>query len=67
MNIYIQISKDINIREIQVRNVADLLDNGATVPFISRYRKEVTGELDEVAVLAIQKSLEKYRELEKRI
>jgi len=66
MNIYLQISKDINVREKQVKSVAELLDEGATVPFISRYRKEATGELDEVAVLAIQESLEKYRDLEKR-
>ena len=66
MNIYLQISKDINVREKQVISVAELLDGGATVPFISRYRKEVTGELDEVAVLTIQESLVKYRDLEKR-
>ncbi len=43
-----------------------LLDEGATIPFISRYRKEATGELDEVAVAAIEKELRRLRELEQR-
>ncbi|QEN06051.1 RNA-binding transcriptional accessory protein [Thiospirochaeta perfilievii] len=66
MNLYLQIGKDFGIRENQVKKVVELLDDGSTVPFISRYRKEVTGELDEVAVLNIKESLEKYRDLEKR-
>ena len=43
-----------------------LLEDGATVPFIARYRKEMTGSLDEVAVASIRDSLESYKELEKR-
>ncbi len=66
MNINLQISKELNIKESQVVNVVNLLDQGATVPFISRYRKEATGELDEVYVLNIKESLSKYREIEKR-
>lgn len=46
--------------------VISLLDEGATVPFISRYRKERTGSLDEVAVRAVETALEAVRELEKR-
>jgi uncharacterized protein len=44
----------------------ELLDEGATVPFIARYRKEVTGNLDEVQIRSIQEKLEYFRELEDR-
>src|SRR4051794_37464322 len=44
----------------------ELLDEGATVPFIARYRKEVTGNLDEVQIREIQEKLEYFRELEER-
>jgi protein Tex len=43
-----------------------LFDEGATVPFIARYRKEVTGNLDEVQIRSIQEKLEYFRELEDR-
>ena len=43
-----------------------LFDEGGTVPFIARYRKEATGNLDEVKILAIQEKLEYHRELEER-
>src|SRR5258708_40024278 len=43
-----------------------LLDEGGTVPFISRYRKEATGNLDETQIRAIQEKLEYFRELEER-
>src|ERR1039457_5907212 len=46
--------------------VIELLDGGATVPFIARYRKEVTGNLDEVQIRGIQEKLEYFRELEER-
>ena len=46
--------------------VIALLDEGATVPFIARYRKEVTGNLDEVQIRDIQEKLEYFRELEDR-
>src|SRR5882757_2151041 len=46
--------------------VITLLDEGATVPFIARYRKEVTGNLDEVQIRDIQEKLEYFRELEER-
>lgn len=55
-----------NIREMQVSSVKRLLDDGATIPFIARYRKEATGELDEVQVQQIKTLLEKYEDLEKR-
>ncbi|MBU1248814.1 MAG: RNA-binding transcriptional accessory protein [Proteobacteria bacterium] len=50
----------------QVAAVARLVDEGATVPFVARYRKEATGSLDEVAVAAIRDRLEKLAELDKR-
>jgi len=50
----------------QVRATADLLDDGSTVPFISRYRKERTGSLDEVAVTAIRDRLRQLRQLDER-
>jgi len=46
--------------------VIELLDEGATVPFIARYRKEITGNLDEVQIRGIQEKLEYFRELEDR-
>jgi uncharacterized protein len=60
------IAKELNIQPSQVKAVAELLAEDATVPFISRYRKEATGSLDEVAVAAIRDRLEQLRELDKR-
>jgi uncharacterized protein len=60
------IAAELNVSEKQVQACAALLDEGATVPFISRYRKEATGSLDEVAVFAIRDRLEQLRELDKR-
>jgi uncharacterized protein len=60
------ISQNLGIRENQVSNTISLLVEGATVPFISRYRKERTGSLDEVQVLQIKELNEKFTELEKR-
>ncbi|MGL4368887.1 MAG: Tex-like N-terminal domain-containing protein, partial [Spirochaetota bacterium] len=60
------VSKELSIRPQQVKAVADLLAEGATVPFIARYRKEATGELDEVAVIAIRDRLEQLCELDAR-
>lgn len=60
------ISKELGITDKQVRAVIGLLDEGATVPFISRYRKEMTGSLDEVQITAIRDRLDQLRELEKR-
>lgn len=66
MNINYEIAQKLNIKEHQVSNVSSLIDEGCTVPFISRYRKEVTGELDEVLVQSIKELLEKFKELDKR-
>ena len=55
-----------NISERQVDAVLTLLDEGATIPFIARYRKEKTGSLDEVQIAAIQAQYGKLQELAKR-
>ena len=60
------IAEKLGIREIQVKNTAFLFSQGATVPFISRYRKEQTGTLNEVQVSLIKDELKKYEELDKR-
>ncbi|MCH7401745.1 Tex family protein [Belliella kenyensis] len=68
MNIdhYLKIAEELNIKLKQVTDTVGLLDEGATVPFISRYRKEVTGSLDEVQVAAIRDRSLQLRELDKR-
>lgn len=60
------IAHQLGVKKNQVENTLELLTEGATVPFISRYRKERTGSLDEVQVLQIKELGEKYTELEKR-
>jgi len=60
------IARQLGIREKQVTNTIELLNEGATVPFISRYRKERTGSLDEMQILQIKEQNEKFTELEKR-
>lgn len=60
------IANEIGVRDFQVQNTIHLLKEGATVPFIARYRKEMTGSLDEVQISAIRDRYEKILELEKR-
>lgn len=60
------IAKSLNIQTRQVANTLKLLSEGATIPFISRYRKEMTGELNEVQIQEIQDQFEKLTELGKR-
>lgn len=60
------IASELSISIKQTEATLELLDSGATVPFISRYRKEVTGSLDEVQVASIRDRAEQLRELEKR-
>lgn len=62
----LKIAEELSIGEKQVRATIALLDEGATVPFISRYRKEMTGSLDEVAVAAIKERVAQLRDLDKR-
>ena len=60
------ISQELNIPLNQVAGTVNLLDDGATIPFISRYRKEATGNLDDFSIQSIDQRLRYYRELEKR-
>ena len=62
----IKIAKELSVGSKQVSATIALLDEGATVPFISRYRKEVTGSLDEVQVAAIRDRIHQLRDLDKR-
>ena len=61
-----RIAGELNLPNHQVLNTFKLLEEGATNPFIARYRKEATGSLDEVQIEAIQKSISKYKDLDKR-
>lgn len=60
------ISQELNIPVDKVHNTASLLSDGATIPFISRYRKEATGGLNEVDIQSIEARLNYYNELQKR-
>ncbi len=60
------IAETLKITVSQVVKTTELLDSGATVPFIARYRKEATGSLDEVAIQEIRKMYEKLKEADKR-
>lgn len=64
--LYFKIADALKIDAKQVTATVRLLDEGATVPFISRYRKEVTGSLDEVQVIEIKTEIERLRQLEQR-
>lgn len=67
MNNHLQhIATTLNINSKQVNATLTLLEEGATVPFISRYRKEVTGSLDEVQIAAIRDLAQALKELDKR-
>src|SRR5690606_11044966 len=63
---YKKIASELSLTEKQIRTTASLLNEGATVPFISRYRKEMTGSLDEVQITAIRDRLLQLQELDKR-
>lgn len=60
------IASNLNVDQWQVRNTLHLFEEAATIPFISRYRKEKTGSLDEVALMEIKKQAEKLAELDAR-
>ena len=60
------ISKELGFAPDKVRNVVELLDGGATIPFISRYRKEATGSMDEVAVGNVKDMYEKLNAIVQR-
>ncbi len=60
------IAVNLNLTLRQINNIHDLHKEGATIPFIARYRKEATGNLDEVAIAAVIDQLKYFNELEKR-
>jgi len=60
------ITERLSLKEFQVRNTLKLLDEGATIPFISRYRKEATGSLDELQIAEIQQQNKRLNELDER-
>ena len=60
------IATELNIKSWQVQKTVELIEGGATVPFISRYRKEMTGSLDEVQITSIRDRLIQLKELDKR-
>ena len=64
--ILLRISKQVGAAVSRIETTLKLLDEGATVPFIARYRKEATGNLDEVKVRDIDESRQYYRDLENR-
>src|SRR6266511_4621864 len=61
-----RIAEELGVRERQVRAAVELLDGGASVPFIARYRKEATGMLDDAQLRALEDRLRYLRELEER-
>ncbi|WP_249467033.1 Tex family protein [Amycolatopsis thermalba] len=61
-----KIAEELGVREGQVKAAVDLLDGGATVPFIARYRKEVTGALDDAQLRTLEDRLRYLRELDER-
>ncbi|HEY6495448.1 MAG TPA: Tex-like N-terminal domain-containing protein, partial [Trebonia sp.] len=61
-----RIAGELGVRDHQVGAAVDLLDGGATVPFIARYRKEATGTLDDAQLRTLDERLRYLRELEER-
>ncbi|MBS1651618.1 MAG: RNA-binding transcriptional accessory protein [Bacteroidetes bacterium] len=64
--LFLKIADLVKTTTQNINAVVQLLDEGSTVPFISRYRKEQTGNLDEVAILTIKNEIERLRQLEQR-
>ncbi|HTJ29613.1 MAG TPA: Tex-like N-terminal domain-containing protein, partial [Acidobacteriaceae bacterium] len=64
--VLLHIAQTLNLPLRGIASVIELLDDGGTVPFIARYRKEATGNLDEVQIRSIEEKLAYYRELEDR-
>ena len=62
----LKISEELSLKTKQTQSVVDLLEQGSTVPFIARYRKETTGSLDETVITTIRDRLAQLRELDKR-
>lgn len=61
-----KLSSKLNVKEIHIKNVLGMLEEGATIAFIARYRKEMTNSLDEVAIKEIQDEYNYLKSLEER-
>ena len=61
-----ELSLELSIKETQITSVLKLLEEGATIPFIARYRKDVTGALDEESIRSIEEKYQYQVNLEKR-
>ncbi|HXA01063.1 MAG TPA: Tex-like N-terminal domain-containing protein, partial [Cytophagaceae bacterium] len=61
-----KIAEEINLTQEKVKATIELLDEGATIPFIARYRKEITGSMDEVEIMTIRDRITQLRDLDKR-
>ena len=57
------LSEKLQLSERSIQNTIELLDEGCTIPFIARYRKERTGSLDEVQIASISEMVDKWREM----
>ena len=66
LNKFRKIADELSVSEKQVKITIELLDEGGTVPFIARYRKEATGGLDEVQIAALRDRKQQIEELDKR-
>ena len=66
MNILEQLARELNLKLSQVENTVALIDEGNTIPFIARYRKEVTGELSDEVLRNLDERLSYLRNLEDR-
>ena len=66
MDIILQLAQELNLKKEQIEKTVALLDEGSTVPFIARYRKEVTGSLDDTVLRTLSERLDYLRSLDKR-
>jgi len=66
VSVQARIAEELGVKEQQVQAAVDLLDGGATVPFVARYRKEATGSLDDAQLRTLEERLRYLRELEAR-
>lgn len=66
MDIICALAQELNVNEKYVENVVQLLDEGNTIPFIARYRKELHGAMDDTTLRTLEERLQYLRNLEER-
>lgn len=66
MDLIVQLARELNLKAANIEAAVKLIDEGNTIPFISRYRKEATGGMDDVALRALDERLSYLRNLEQR-